>query len=100
MTSGKDMRPWRRERNWREMSTQFRSAEEELQRCRLAPAAGHVSFHSFPPKANMRPILCHLVATALVTTAAAVPLAAQRPNRAIDRANLDTTCAACTDFYT
>jgi putative endopeptidase len=35
--------------------------------------------------------------------AAASSLAAQRPraaNRALDRANLDTTCAACEDFYT
>jgi putative endopeptidase len=34
----------------------------------------------------------------LVLLAAAAPLAAQT-NHALDRANLDTTCAACTDFY-
>jgi hypothetical protein len=48
----------------------------------------------------MRPILRHLIATALVTAAVALPLAAQPANHAIERANLDTTCAACTDFYT
>ena len=48
----------------------------------------------------MRPILRHLIAAALVITAAAPPLEAQASNHAIERANLDTTCAACTDFFT
>ncbi|MGH7654421.1 MAG: M13 family metallopeptidase [Gemmatimonadaceae bacterium] len=45
----------------------------------------------------------YLIMRRLVTIAlcaAAVPLAAQNAShRALDRANLDTTCAACTDFY-
>ena len=45
----------------------------------------------------MRPTLRHLITAVLF---AAVPLAAQTRSRAIDRANLDTTCAPCTDFYT
>jgi putative endopeptidase len=50
------------------------------------------------------PLLAALVALGVATlagaqapTQAATPLAA---NKAIDRANLDTTCAACSDFYT
>ena len=53
----------------------------------------------------MRHILLSLATGAAVLVA--VPVAAQQPaqqstrsNHAIDRANLDTTCAACTDFYT
>lgn len=45
------------------------------------------------------------VLLSLFLLACAVSLPAQgrqsgRPNRALDRANLDTTCAACDDFYT
>jgi putative endopeptidase len=45
----------------------------------------------------MRTILRHLLALAVVV--AALPVAARAQNRAIDRANLDTTCAACKDFF-
>jgi putative endopeptidase len=54
----------------------------------------------------MRHLFLCLATTAAVVAAGAAP--AQQPaqqsaksgNHAIDRANLDTTCAACTDFYT
>ncbi|HTI64006.1 MAG TPA: M13 family metallopeptidase, partial [Gemmatimonadaceae bacterium] len=54
----------------------------------------------------MRHLFLSLATTAVVVAAGAAP--AQQPaqqsaksgNHAIDRANLDTTCAACTDFYT
>jgi putative endopeptidase len=45
----------------------------------------------------MRTRLRHLAISALLATAAS--LAAQAPNHALDRANLDTTCAPCKDFY-
>ncbi|MBV9881309.1 MAG: M13 family metallopeptidase [Gemmatirosa sp.] len=42
----------------------------------------------------------HLAAATLATLAVALPAAAQSANpRPLDRANMDTTCAACTDFY-
>ncbi len=46
----------------------------------------------------MRPILRALSIAAALVAGAATPLAAQA-NHALDRANLDTTCAACKDFY-
>jgi putative endopeptidase len=45
----------------------------------------------------MRPTLRHFIALAAV--AVGLPLATDAQNRAIDRANLDTTCAPCKDFY-
>ncbi len=55
----------------------------------------------------MRHLLKTLSFAAALCAAAGVlaaqqPMAAQQgaPHKAIDRANLDTTCAACTDFYT
>jgi putative endopeptidase len=45
----------------------------------------------------MRTILRHFIA--LCAVAVGLPLTAGAQNRAIDRANLDTTCAACKDFY-
>jgi putative endopeptidase len=45
----------------------------------------------------MRPILRHFIALAAV--AAVLPLTARAQNHALDRANLDTACAACKDFY-
>jgi putative endopeptidase len=49
----------------------------------------------------MHPALRRLIVSALFATAAALPLAAQAPSqhRPLDRANLDTTCAPCKDFY-
>jgi putative endopeptidase len=49
----------------------------------------------------MRTILRHLLFPAILAAAGALPLAAQGPSQkgALDRANLDTTCAACKDFY-
>jgi Predicted metalloendopeptidase len=56
----------------------------------------------------MRPTSNRLVLAALALVATA-SISAQQParqqgvaaaNKAVDRANLDTTCAACTDFYT
>jgi len=44
----------------------------------------------------MRTNLRHFFGLVLV---AALPLAARAQDRAINRANLDTTCAACKDFY-
>jgi putative endopeptidase len=40
----------------------------------------------------------HLFAVGMCLAAAA-PLTAQKSSKALSRANLDTTCAACTDFY-
>ncbi|HEV8410724.1 MAG TPA: M13 family metallopeptidase [Gemmatimonadaceae bacterium] len=45
----------------------------------------------------MRTILRHFIASCAL--AVGIPLTAGAQNRAIDRANLDTTCAACKDFY-
>src|SRR4051794_40202268 len=36
---------------------------------------------------------------ATLALCAATPALAQRTTRPLDRANLDTTCAACSDFY-
>ncbi len=49
----------------------------------------------------MRTTWRHLFAPSLFAAAAALPLGAQpaATNKALDRANLDTTCAACKDFY-
>src|SRR5262249_33884620 len=41
-----------------------------------------------------------LAAPAAAQQTAAVPASKASSNKALDRANLDTTCAACTDFYT
>src|SRR5471030_1434897 len=45
----------------------------------------------------MRTALRRLAVSALL--AVSLPLAGQSPNHALDRANLDTTCAPCKDFY-
>jgi putative endopeptidase len=45
----------------------------------------------------MRTALRRVAVSALL--AASMPLAAQTANHALDRANLDTTCAPCKDFY-
>src|ERR1017187_2095019 len=55
------------------------------------------SLPAFPLITPMRTTLRQFVAFALF--AAAMPLAAQAQNHDLDRANLDTTCAACKDFY-
>ncbi len=49
----------------------------------------------------MRTILRHSVLTAMFAAASALSLAAQGPSQrgALDRANLDTTCAPCKDFF-
>ncbi|MFI5244433.1 MAG: hypothetical protein ACHQQR_04350, partial [Gemmatimonadales bacterium] len=44
----------------------------------------------------MRPTFGQLAISVLL---AAAPISAQTANHALDRANLDTTCAACKDFY-
>jgi putative endopeptidase len=47
-----------------------------------------------------RPVLRRAVLSALCTAFAASALAAQQPHpKPLSRANLDTTCAPCTDFY-
>jgi putative endopeptidase len=49
----------------------------------------------------MRTNLREIVALSLLSVSAGLPLCAQPagPGKALDRANLDTTCAACKDFY-
>src|SRR6185437_3026218 len=59
--------------------------------------------HPFPnPGSAMRPHLVRTIAAAAVSLTCAAPLAAQQTGAShpLDRANLDTTCAPCTDFYT
>jgi putative endopeptidase len=47
----------------------------------------------------MRTTLRHLAVSALLAAAVSTSLAAQVATHALDRANLDTTCAACKDFF-
>ena len=49
----------------------------------------------------MRPPLRPLIVSAVLAVTGSFPLPAQGPSRnhALDRANLDTTCAPCKDFY-
>ncbi len=49
----------------------------------------------------MRPILRQLALSAVLAAATALSVGAQGPSQkgALDRANLDTTCAACKDFF-
>src|SRR5690349_12339057 len=44
-------------------------------------------------------VILRLSAVAAISAAAATTSLAQRQAKPLDRANLDTACAACTDFY-